>query len=610
MQYRLSFADSHQSNKYFLIAFGLLNILAFTLLLCAISFLAGLTISKWQFPLACLLALIANYRAAGFLTGGKGRQFFLKSVASVLILVLGLVLFAGLFYDISFDGQWYHQETVYMLKQGSNPAYQKLSLPADEETGNDAVGWCTGIDRPVPNVAYTNKNPVIIKELNINNFSKGSEIIEAALYQLTNRIETAKAVNGMMLAASFFLCLSLFYKIDRIGARKKWLLAFLFSFNPVTLIQMNTFCVDGNLACTLLCLIAVTFLLFGEMNRYYLFLLGTIMVLGVNIKFTNIVFIGMYSAGFLIILLVCKKTDAFKKVLTTGILSSAIGILCCGYNPYITNLINHRNPFYGLAETRDVIRNMTPPLFKDLNRFEKLFFSLSAHQGSHSADKSALREIPKIPFTLNKDDIINAKYAQQQMSTFGPFFSGALLIAGCLFVFLLVYHRRTQPFRLFMAVWGIILLTVLIIPEPWWGRFVPQSWLIPLLILCMAEFISFRGERFFKGILYISLVLNIAWALMGMADNLFLSIRINYRMEQLKAINQPINIEYCPNKTFKSNQVRFDEWGIPTVIKPVTGPYVYNVTESDTRYDTPVPLPDLPKSFLVKLVIKITGKEE
>jgi hypothetical protein len=601
MTYSPALVSNRKSNTYFLIAFGLLNTLAFTLLLCGLSLLAGLTISKWQFPVACVLALIATNYTARFLWVESAKRSFLNIGGAIVGLVIASILFCGSFYDVSYDGQWYHQETVYRLKQGYNPVYQQVPVPPDEVLGSYKPEWCTGIDKRITNVVKTDKLPVNLKFLNINSFGKGTEMIQAAIYQLSNRIETAKAVNGIMLIASFFLCLSLLYKINRISTRKKWVLAVLLSFNPVAITQLLSFCVDGNVACLLLCLLAISCLLFIEINRCYLILFAAIIIIAVNIKFTSLVFAAMYCTGFLIVLLIYRKMDAFKKVLIAGVLSAAIGILCCGFNPYITNIIQKHNMFYGLDETRVEIQRMTPPLFQNLNRFEKLFLSLSAHQGWHSADKSAIREIPKIPFTFNKEDIHDANDGQQEFSGFGPFFSGALLIAIVLFMVALIRSRKTPVFKHAVAAILIILSTVLIMPDSWWMRFVPQLWLLPVIILIMAEFISIRGGRLLKGILYLSLSLNVAWALLSIVFNIFSTARINYQMQQLKALNQPVNIEYCSFESYKSNRVRFLEWGISTTEKNVTGPNVYNVEASNTRFETPVPLPELPGSFVLRL---------
>src|ERR1700676_889194 len=189
-------AGSQASNAFFLVAFGLINTLALTLLFCGIGFLSGLTISVWQFPLACLFSLIGNYYTAGYFFAEKRNYQVLKSSGIILGLIIGLTLLSGFFYDISFDGQWYHQETVIRLHNKWNPVFQRLAVHATENTVTGKDVWCSGIDNPIISPGITGKPSVNLKFLNLNHFAKGTEIIEASIFQLSNRIETSKAVNG------------------------------------------------------------------------------------------------------------------------------------------------------------------------------------------------------------------------------------------------------------------------------------------------------------------------------------------------------------------------------------------------------------------------------
>jgi hypothetical protein len=594
-------AQTHKqdSNKYFLIAFGLLNILAFTLLLCTLSFLLGSGIAKWQFPLACILALVTNYYASKFFMKEKAKGSFFKTSGTIIVSVIALILLAGLFYDVSWDGQWYHQETVYRLKQGYNPARQTLAVPADEL-------WDSYYPEEHRGINKIGTPPVSLKYLNINHFGKSTEIIEAAIYQVTNRIETSKAVNGILLLACLFLSVSLLYKLDIIKSNKiKWLLAILLAFNPITITQLFTFCVDGNVACLLLCLLVIGCLLFMETNRYYLLLLFSILTVIINIKFTALVFAGMYCAGFLIVLLIYKKIDAFKAVLVTGIISVIIGVFCCGFNPYVTNVANDHDVFYGLKETQIEILRVSPA-FRNFDRFGKLFFSLAAHEGQESIVKPVWKSI-KIPLTFNKKDIIAAKESQEEISGFGPFFSGALLAAIVLFVIISLRIRKTQPYKYSIAVILIIFSTIAIIPDSWWARFVPQLWLLPIIVVFMLEFISIRGQQIYKYLLYLIIGLNIIWASLSIFTNVLSAALINYQMQQLKAYKGQINVKYASIESFKSNRVRFIEWGIPVNEKDTTGANTYTMPSSNTKIKTAVTLPDLPKSFLVKTGYKFKG---
>ena len=217
-----------KSDNYFLIAFGLINLFSFCLLLGSITFLTGHTLSAWQFPLALVLALFANYRLIRSLYKDEALSFFGKNSIVVLVIVGISMFIAGLFYDVSFDGQSYHMESVYQLGKNWNPIVTELP---------DSVNL-TEIDY-------------------VNHYPKGAEIPEAAIYSVTNKIEYGKAANFMLFAACFFLCLSFLYRINKFSTRKKIWISALFVFNPVTVGELISYYVDGQLAILSLCFLLV-----------------------------------------------------------------------------------------------------------------------------------------------------------------------------------------------------------------------------------------------------------------------------------------------------------------------------------------------------------------
>ncbi|HVV56315.1 MAG TPA: hypothetical protein VHC47_13365 [Mucilaginibacter sp.] len=555
------------------------------------------------------MALAVNYFAAKYLFANSSNQVFLKTSAVIIAFVAGSIFLSGKFYDVSFDGQWYHMETVIQLKQGYNPAHQELPIPADEIWGNDFPVFCNGLIKPIPVSAKSGTPRVNLKYLNINNLDKGTEVIEAAIYGLTNRIETAKAVNVIMLLATLMLCVSALSRINPSGPFKNWALAALFAFNPITLVQLNSFCVDGNVACSIVCLFAIACMLFIDVNRYFLFALASAITLAVTLKYTNLVYVVICLAGFLLTLIIYKKKEIFKKTLVAGAISVMTGVLCCGYHPYVTNYLRHRNIFYGLHDTRDEIKLLTPHLFLHLNRFETLFLSLTSRTGWYSADKSSAWQVPKIPFTFTMDDIHNASDTMLKLSGMGPFFSGVLLVTLILLTVLLIRFRKNNIIKYALMAILVIFATIAIVPDPWWARFVPQLWLFPLIVLLAAEFVSFRGVRLLKGILYLSLVMSVAWGMMAIVFNVFSTARVNYQMAQLKALHQPVRMIYCRFESFKSNRIRFAEDGIPVTDKEPVTPNLYNVEASNTVFETSVPLPDLPKPYLLRLSERIKAKK-
>lgn len=588
------------SHQYFLLGFGLVSLVVFTLLLCALSFVRGYPLSVWQFPLAILITLVSQYFACEYLYGKKSKSIFFKTGGILLAICLISLILANAIYDLSFDGQWYHQETVGQIKNGFNPYYKTLPSPDVESSGGTKEVWCSGPDR-TENDSMAGSPAVNLMDLDINHMPKAAEIVEAAIFRLTNRIETGKAVNLIILAGSFFLCLSLVYKIDRFSTGIKWLTAALVCFNPITITQLSSYCVDGLMASLLVCQLLLFCFLFLENNKYYRFLLGLLIMISVNIKYTSLVYTAIFCTGFLLLLLVGKKWAYTKNSFYTCALSASLGLLFIGFHPYVTNLIATNQLFYGLPETRNEIYDITPSLIRGKNRFDKLFLSLATHSEEDAADKAAVKEMLKIPFSVNKKELLNANNPELKFAAFGPFFGGALLVSILLLLVTAFRSYRHPVFGYTLASLGIILLTVLIIPDPWWARFVPQLWLFPVIILLMAELLPASRIRPVKTLLYASLALNVAWVLCGIFFNIMVSSHINYQLAQLKALSQTISVEYCAYRPFTSNRERFIENHIPFIEKKVEGQYIYNVIHSNTRFETTTELPNLPKPFLMRL---------
>ena len=184
-------------------------------------------------------------------TGWGARIYFRRPfrmalvVAALLVLLVAASAWISLaFYDVSFDGQAYHQEGVYQLAHGWNPLFTHHISPIS-----------------------------IDQNVKLNHFTKGPWIIAAAMYRLTGRIETGKFANILLICVAFSMALAVFA-----GSRKKlsaWpvAMAVLVAANPVALCQVFTFYVDGQMASLLACLAALCFLCAADGNPWVSLLL-------------------------------------------------------------------------------------------------------------------------------------------------------------------------------------------------------------------------------------------------------------------------------------------------------------------------------------------------
>jgi hypothetical protein len=103
-------------------------------------------------------------------------------------------------------------------------------------------------------------------------------------------------------------------------------------------------------------------------------------------------------------------------------------------------------------------------------------------------------------------------------------------------------------------------LSVLVISECWWARFVPQLWLLPGIIAALAQGSSRRELRLGAGILLLAMMLNLC--LVGGAytwGNIVRTMDAHAQLRALKASEKTVTVYY---DWFRSLRVRFDEFGI------------------------------------------------
>lgn len=569
-----------KSENYFLIAFALINLFAFCLLFGSLTFLTGHILSSWQFPVSILIALLINYRIIKSRDKIHANAVFARSTLAILLIIIGSVFLASLFYDVSFDGQSYHMESVYQLGKSWNPVTTELP---------DSVNL-TEIDY-------------------VNHYPKGAEVPEAAIYAITNKIEYGKATNLMLFAACFFLCLSFLYRVNKFSTRKKFWISALFVLNPVTVGELISYYVDGQLAILILCFLVVSVLIMTELESYYLFLLSSIIIITVNLKFTGIPFIAIFVVGLLVLLIINGKMQEFKKVFASAVFAGIIGVVLAGYHPYVVNTVNHQHPFYPVMgkSKKDIIGLVYPESFKNKNRFEKFFISFFSHTDELKIYLDKDPKVPfKVPFTFNKTDLKNAPKLGVKMAGFGPFFSGAVLLSIVL-VALMWKRLPDRKWRIGMIViLGTLIFSVFSVSEAWWARFVPQLWLFPLIIVYASEPVEIKSEKWLRNVIYICLGLNICLSLLIIPWNVYKTAEAKYQMAVLKASQDTIKIEMS---YFRSNRIRFYENNIPIREQHVEGgPHVDSVIHSSTKFEVPSNIPSVEMPMLLKWVDAVKKK--
>jgi hypothetical protein len=519
-------------NKNKIVDFSLLLgsiiiVFAFALLLIAsLTFLVSWSISASHFIFG--LCMTIGY----CFTNSKlfNKKLLLAVSLTFLAVLIVSVLLSKSFYDISWDGQTYHQEAVIQLANGWNPFHQ-ISSPEE------------------------------VHKIWLTHYAKGSWIDAAALYQLTHSIETSKAFNILFIISSFFLGISALINIPRINVAQALILSGLLAFNPVSICQSLSFYIDGQQASLLVSLLAISYLLI--VRTEYIRLLNVVYLANIcilaNIKFTSLVYASILIFSLIVWLLIKRNSHIAVKVVIVGSLSLLLGVGFIGYNPYVTNTFYHGHPFYPLAGANkiDIISTNIPKNFIGKNRLEKLFLSTFSESAStYPPEASKL----KLPLTIQS--VKEREYftnTDVRVAGFGPLFSGAIILT--LIVCLLSLRRDLIKTRMTVLLASLLMSSILINPEAWWARYVPQLWMLPLLFTILALSLKSNILNFLGYAIIVVLLANILMVSSIYFENNFkMSQAIEQQLSNISNNNQMLIVNFYQD--FRSNRIRFIEKNI------------------------------------------------
>ncbi|WP_313598567.1 hypothetical protein [Epilithonimonas vandammei] len=495
-----------------LIGFILVLHLFISLLITNVGFVFGFPVQFFYYPLSLLLCLIIY-----------------KNNLPTCIVLFSLLVFSfvisRIVFDNSYDGQYYHQETMIQLKNGWNPIY---SL-SNSRTGKF---W-------------------------IDNYPKGAETLSSLIYIFTDKIEEGKCINWIALFASFFMSYSVLRLLE-IKRTLKVLFAFLIAFNPVVISQVFTYYIDALVYSFFVCCLCSMTLYLKEKKNMYLYIFIGSLVLGSSIKFTSIVIFGVFIVvSLLCVIFILKQKYLFFKLFYSSCLGFFLLILVT-INPYANNLINGRHLFYPLLGKGSVeIMYLTAP--KDFvdgyNRIEKLGITLFGKTGFLDANDIRF----KIPFSVHKSEIIKLTESDIMIGGFGVFYGGFLLLLLIVLLFNLEKFKNfssTQKLLLMSIV--PIFFSVLIISDPWWVRYIPQFYLIPIIILFVLQINQVKIKVL--PLLYSVLIINVGLFLLAISiSNYYKSQKFYYILESLKKSQRTVKID---THQFKSTLNRLEEYNI------------------------------------------------
>ncbi|MFE5323583.1 hypothetical protein ACFQ88_33360 [Paenibacillus sp. NPDC056579] len=494
-------------------------------------FLVNISVTMLHVWLAAGLAAGVAWIAAKMVQAERPGRLFAEAIIASCILFVACFFISGYFYDLSYDGQAYHQESIIHLDNGWNPVYDE---PLNVPTGHSL--W-------------------------MNHYARASELAAAVLFKATGLLEHSKAINGLTIFASFFLSLSALLTLRPSSNSKAVLVALLLAFNPVSVYQALSYYVDGLLSSMLLCMVALGCLIFARPGWLLLTAYTSAMIFAINIKFTALAYAGLLTIGLLIALYMSEQFGRLKQLFKIAAVGGLVGVLLIGYNPYVTNTLTKGHPFYPLAgeEAIDVVKNFTPRNLERMNRLEQLGASYFAVTTGNSTEKLPTKI--KLPFTVSEKELVALGDPDVAVSGFGPLFSGVLLLSLAVLVLAFRYRKGAT-----MAAIGVIVLlagSVIVNPAAWWARYVPQLWIVP--IICLWLGFSMQGRRLLTGASWTLAAVIAVNALLVTGTYTYhqwewnQSLREELAAVQTAAAKGPVRTEFTYSW---ANRERFEELGI------------------------------------------------
>lgn len=493
-----------------------------------IFFFSGIPISSFNFWIP-LLATIIFLRFMSMYNRETTKQFAWNVAILFIILLVG-GFFSYMFYDLSYDGQAYQQETVIQIAKGWNPY-----------TGIPVVGY--------------------VHDLWINHYPKGSWILAAAVYKVTNLIETAKVFNFALLISSFFISVSTMLSLFPKNKVTVFLLAFLLAFNPVVLVQLTTFNNDCQVYSLLLIIFCLAFLLFKEFEIWKLVMLCLSLLLLVNTTFLAVGYAIVIFIAYLLTLFIFKKSKLLRRIIWPIVVTFIVGLAIVGYNPYVKNTIDNGNPFYPImgAGKVDIITSNSPSNFVNSNPVKNIARSLL----SRSQNTLTPSQV-KFPFTVDKNEIEALLASDVRVGGFGPFFGGIVLLALVSFLISLLKERKKSLDVIFPG--AIIVISILINNYAWWASTAPQMWVLPILVAIFAFSFKNKLTTCFSWITVVILLVNILLVSnYHFREQYALSRQVDAQLAQLKSSGKDIEVQL---NNHLSNRIRFEEKDINHTIVP------------------------------------------
>lgn len=539
---------------------GFLSLLLtfFTVVISTTRILLGGTIWGADFLIALVISIISC-----FLLFNKQinlKNIFLSTIMFIVLLSILILIYSKIF-AIDWDGNWYHKIAIGILKNGWNPIQESAQdfsyTHFQNEVANSSAIW-------------------------IDHYGKASWFFASTLYSLIGNIECGKIYNLLAMIALF--CLLIPY-LKNIGFDKKRsiIIGLLVVLNPISLVQLCSYYVDGFLFNYLFILILGLTQLINLKNSQYKkhswIIIFTSMIVLANIKFTGLLYGGIFCIAYYLLYIYysCKYNDNKKTWISSAIKTGIIfiflaltSIVWIGYPTYVKNFLDHGTFTYPLTGSDvDIMTGNSPAGFQNKIALFKLWYAfLGKFSNLAFVDEYPLPEI-KIPFTIHYSEFIIPS-VDMRISGFGIFFSGICIISIGIIISYLINNKNNNKVY-FVTNLFLILCLIIGISNGWWARYSPYLYLIPIMAIIIISRSSLHKYKLTACKILIALffINNLHFALqpitcMHESDQISKDLK-NLSMSK---INLVIEDNYLPGKIFN-----FEDYNISyTIVDQITEP--------------------------------------
>lgn len=263
--------------------------------------------------------------------------------------------------------------------------------------------------------------------------------------------------------------------------------------NPVAVSQMFTAYADGVLYELTLILICSLLMMLEDRRLATTMLACAATILVFNTKLAGFLFAPLAMATWGGVLLLrfgspLMLTRERRSQLAMLVAASLLAVGFVGWRPYIVNVLEyHRLDFPPPDELgyKPGVGNQLPAnlsMAGPIPKLAALFFARTDVDGGPVNFK--------VPATLGWHELRMS--SDTRNGGFGPFFGAATLVALAALGWATVRRARagtSNRYRievlLGLTAYGFV--TTILFPEPWWARFVPLAWVIPIGAVCLAN---------------------------------------------------------------------------------------------------------------------------